>query len=363
MITLTDPLDEAVALHEQALSAQADFRFVDAVDSCRRALDMFETHAGPGDPDVANVLVLLAGCLDDLGEHDQAEPLLRRAVGLLADLPAALPDDGDDLDRLRLHAFRGLAANLRHQGRYAAAEANCLAALRLTFHRADPDRAATLNELGVVYKYAGRFDDAEKCYQRALAAAQSATDRDVQQLATLHHNLAGLAHSRGRWAIGEIHGRRSVALRAAALGPDHPTVVADEANLAAILQAAGQLDEAERLLRRAIDTFARTFGPQHLDVAVNLHNLADLLDTRGDAGQAEALYRRALVIKQHRLGAEHPEVALTLYNLAVLLADAGRTGEAGESAVLAHTILASTVDAGHPALVATEALLDALWDR
>jgi hypothetical protein len=73
----------------------------------------------------------------------------------------------------------------------------------------------------------------------------------------------GLAHARGDHAAGEEPARRSVSIRARAVGPDHPEVAADRAALAAILDALGRHDEAEALLREALRVFEAALGSEH----------------------------------------------------------------------------------------------------
>lgn len=194
-----DPVGEAVALHDRALSAWDECRYPLAADLCRRALELLEAHAGAGSPDVANVLTLLGGAQDELGAHGEAEAHHRRAAGIMG----ALPSQPDVLLRLRVQAALGLAGNLRRQGRYAEAERVYLAAC--------DDAAATWtalemvplhNELGVLYKFAGRFDDAQARYAIVRAVLEDAYGAGHPVLGAVWHNLAGLAHSRGDLAEG-----------------------------------------------------------------------------------------------------------------------------------------------------------------
>ena len=145
---------------------------------------------------------------------------------------------------------------------------------------------------------------------------------DHPDVAAVYHNLGGLEHARGRYARGEPHARRAVAIREQALGPDHPDVAADVAALAAILDGQGKYDEAEPLYRRAwpsssastVRSTTRSPSPEQPGGA---------LARKGDEMKAERLYRRALAIKEKALGPDHPDTALTLNNLAVLCKSRG----------------------------------------
>ncbi|MFF5228340.1 tetratricopeptide repeat protein [Dactylosporangium sp. NPDC000521] len=348
-----DPVDEAVALHDLALSAWDEHRYPRSIDLCRRALGLLEAHAGPGSPDVANVLTLLGSAHDELGEHAAAEAYHRRATAVMA----ALPSRPDVLLRLRVQAAVALAGNLRRQGRYAAAERLLHAACDDAAPRfTDLEMVPLRNELGVLYKFAGRHDDALAQYTAVRTVLEAAHGPDHPALAAVWHNLAGLAHSRDDLATAEACARRSLALHRGCYPPGHPAVVADEAHLAAILQARGEPAEAEPLLRKAIAYFTARHGPDHPDVLTNRHNLAAVLAAR-DPAAAAALYTVVLAGKRRTYGASHPEVALTLTNLAALAAARGAPDEARALAVEAHRILAPQVAATHPALASVTAYL------
>jgi tetratricopeptide (TPR) repeat protein len=313
-------VDDAVALHERALSAYDDHRFRDVLRLCRLALGAFERCCGPDHPDVANVVSLLARAEDEVGAHARAGRHHRRAVRIMTALPAA----GGDLARLRLHVRVGLAGHLRRRGRYGPSGGLLRAVLRTA--EAAPgygplDLAPIWNELGVLYKFSGRLDDARRLYERAYGVLGAVWGpRDVR-LAGLCHNLAGVAHGQGRFAEAEAWALRSLELHTRGYPPDHPAVVADRAHLAVMLLARGSLTEAEPLLRHAIAFFTRRYGPHHYEVAVNLHNLAAVRAGLGDLAGAERLYRRALRAKRAALGAAHPEVAVTLHDLSRVVAE------------------------------------------
>ena len=245
---------------------------------------------------------------------------------------------------------------LRRQGRYREAEEELRAALRLAERAYGAEGAAVaevMNELGVLYKYTARFDEAETLYRRALRILEA--HRDDFETATVWHNLGGLEHARGRPALAEPAARRAVELRTRAVGPDHPAVAADAAALAAILDQLGRVEEAEAMLCRALDVFTRLLGPDHHEVAVNANNLAALRFRRGDHGEAEALWEHALAIKRKRLGPTHPELAPTLVNLGVLAATRGQVERARSLFTEALRILGPDVGADHPARRAASA--------
>jgi tetratricopeptide (TPR) repeat protein len=247
-------------------------------------------------------------------------------------------------------ALRKHGWELQKEGRYRDAARVLRAAVRCAGQASGPDSVDTaraLNALAVCYKYLARFEDAHALYQRALAIA-TARRAGNPFLATLHHNLGGLAHAAGRAADGEPFGRESVRLRTEALGPDHPEVAADLAALGGLLDQQRKFTEAERLYRRAIRIFSRTLGRDHIELATSLNNLAAIAHTRRRYRQAETMYRRAYRITLAHHGDDHPQAAVIANNLAAVLLARGRLDEADDWSGHAVRILERRLGRTHP---------------
>jgi tetratricopeptide (TPR) repeat protein len=323
----SDSLSRAAALHERAIALREAARLPEAERCCRRALELYEAAEGRRHPDVANALVELGQIVEARDRLREAARHHRRALAILAPFTqvteGAAADDADLL-RLALRARVLLAGVERALGNYAAADRLFVAGLRDTirwFGPRDPDVASILNNRGVLRKAQGRYAEAVVFYKRALALL--GRGGDTAALATLHHNLGGIEHARGRYAAGEPHARRSVELRERLLGRSHPSVAADVAALAALVDARGRLDEAAGLYRRALAVFHRTLGPDSVEVGLNLAGLAALRQRQGRVREAEGHYEKSLSILERVFGRAHPEVALTVNNLAYLVRETG----------------------------------------
>ena len=267
------------------------------------------------------------------------------------------------LTRLTALVLIRVAQYALSRGEYARAERLFGFALRIAervLGATDVLVGAILNDLGIVHKYQGRFDEAERAYRRAHGIFLAARAEVSNELAALYHNRGGLEHARGRLAGGEPFARRGLELRERTLGPDHPAVAADAAALGAILDGLGKREEAEALFRRALTVFERTYGAEHQEVAVTLNNLAAHCQAKGDMEEAQRLYQRALAIKERRLGRDHPDVAVTLNNLAVLCRAQGRHSEAEPHYRRALTIFERALGASHPSTVACRENCEAL---
>lgn len=297
---------------------------------------------GPRHPDVANVLLELAGTYHDRSDCGRAQDLCVRALQSLGRRRC-----GKDGDRLRFAALALHADLLVAAGRYREARRVWRRTLGLAERALGAaERRAAHNGLGVVCKHLGCLDEAEGHYRVALRSARRA--RAALELATLYHNLGGLDHARGRFVRGAATARRGLRLREAALGSAHTAVAADKAALASLLEGNDDLEGAEALYREAIRVFRRAYGRTHFEVGLNLGNLAAVAHRRGDLATAGRRYGRALAIQERAAGPAHPLLALLVENFATLRLEQGRQAEAASLYRRAAAIYARTLGPRHP---------------
>lgn len=237
----------------------------------------------------------------------------------------------------RAEALRLEGSRLTASGNYRAANAAYRRALRLA-ERCDPPDvllfAAVLNDFGVLCKFTGKFADAEKMYRRAVKLVRRATGGRSHEaahfLATLHHNLGGIEHARGRYAPALMHARKGVALRKGIRPRDRLALAADEAALAAILADMGRSSEGARIYRRVVRYYGRVLGERHYETGTAWASLGALCWKMGGGAAAERDLRRGIRILESILGRNHPRIASAMNNLAVVCAGRGKIREAGE---------------------------------
>ncbi|MEO3809581.1 tetratricopeptide repeat protein [Sphaerisporangium sp. B11E5] len=290
-----------------------------------------------------------AGELRGRGALREAAEALSSVAGDLSDSP--LPDTAP-VHRLRFAAWRDLAEAMLMLGAYDEAESILRTAGEYVAQMLGPDCvevAVAANDLGVVHKTVGQPAEARRMYAEAHRIL-AGRDPESYEMATLLHNLAGLAHSEGRSAEGERDAREAVRLRTALLGAGHIDVAADLANLGALLEAQGKLDEAEACFDRALATFETVYGRRHREVAFNLGCLAAIAERRGLHARAEDLYLEALAIQRSVVGDDHPETMGTLNNLAYLYLVSDRHAKAREAYRTVVALLEPKVTADHPVL-------------
>ena len=281
-------------------------RPADAVAFASAAAQKFRAMAATDphrQPECAAALIVLADLHLTLGQLTEALATQDELVTLdTAPFPTDTPDQAADR---YADALTRRADTHRLLGHHVAAAADLDRALQTA---ASPlTRAGAHNASGILAKDTGRYDDAEHHYTVALTGMRDVLGDDHPDLASLFHNLAGLAHARGQHADGEEHARHAITLRERTHGPDSPEVAADQAVLGALLAGQGRHDEAEATFQSTLATWTRHRGPDHYEVAVSLHHLGVIHAAQGDPETAADELRRALVIKQAALGPDHTE--------------------------------------------------------
>ena len=338
---------QAIELQERAWALQAEGKLDDARQACQQALGLMEKSEGPDSPDVANLLNDLADIETERQNFAEAFVLAERAQAIASRLGDLF--SGEDAARIQLKTLELLGMIHRMLGNYAQAEVELKRALAIAvahFGEIGEEAAQGRNNLGVLYKYWGRFDEGQRLYREALTS----TPENSLARSTIYHNIGGILQAQGDFVSAEDPARKAWEISRVLLGEDDPRTMRDAAAYAGILVDLGKLEASELIYRRALEIFEKTYGPEHYEVAVTLHGLGAALAARGAFQEAEDHYRRALAIKEKRLGADSPCAALTRQNLGSLLNRTGRVGEAVPLLECAVAVLERQLRRGHPHL-------------
>lgn len=356
----SQPDQSGVQLAAETAAALAAGELTRGAALADAAAAAFLAEQGEPNFDAPNMLRLRAEALLTLGDHAAAAQTLDRADAYAAALPA-----GEPFDRLRVHLgrLRGLA--LLDAGDRPAARTvltDTLALCEATLGPDDADAAGLHNMLGIVGKFMGTFDAAATHYARAIEIYER-SGAAPGVIAALHHNLGGLAHSRGDLPTAERETRRALELHTDSHGPAHPDTAGDRGQLAAILSELGRHEEAERELRRTAEDFAAAYGPDHVEVAIAHTALGAALHRVGRLDEADDAYRTGLAARERTQGENHPMLAPTLLNLSALCEQRGNRSEARAFARRAADVLAGAVTDDHPHRIAAQQRLDELSAR
>jgi serine/threonine-protein kinase len=274
----------------------------------------------------------------NLGEYDEAERLLTRAVAL----SRALPDPAALAETLIHLSWVHRSRSEHDKARQLVEEA--LAIRRRVLPAEHPDVAAAVYELGFV---AQSNQDLAVRYREALAILQKSGAMPDLQL-RLHHGLATSLRRQGRLGEAVLFDREAVALAERVFGDDDYRTGKAMIHLAdQVRDIEGDLTAAEQLYRRGLDLVRREFGASHLELTHPLTGLATLQARLGHHDEAVELLREVLTIRIAATGERHPAAANVLGSVAVALEQAGRLTEAEATAHRSIEIMRSALGPRH----------------
>lgn len=332
-----------------------EVRLEEAVASFREAMALREEVLGADHPSTAHVRSWLAKAIGSL--PDPAEALPHAEAGL-----KVLERELDDDPRLA-EAHWILAEILQALARYDAAEeeyAKGMAIQRALFGESSVRVASGLTSLGSLYLEMGRFEDAERSHQEALALYEAIPGSELRAASSLL--MLGRLHLMQR----DDAGARPLLERAAALYLERKP--ADEAllgfvldDLAGVAQRLGDRVAALEHARGAVEIEARRqdFPPQVL--ARRRVTLARLLIEAGEPEDGLETARLAFEYFETEPEASLDRAACELLIYQVMIYRE-RFEEAEQPLLDLHARLATNVGADHAASRAVQAHLVRLFE-
>ncbi len=208
-----------------------------------------------------------------------------------------------------------------------------------------PLRAEAQLQVGLLQRYLGAHDEAERALERAYFLGQELERDELAREA-----VTMLAYVVARLQLRPDDGMRWLeAARVAAERVGGDKAWADYLDTeGSVLWAARRHDEALARYQLALPLLEKEWGPQHPEVAGVLNNIGLLLLELDRPDVALDYIRRSLAIRETALGSQHPEVGKMLNNLGLALLRAGRDDEAIVSFERAHELRRRVLGPGHP---------------
>ncbi len=332
-----------------------NIKIVDVLDNAATELD---TSFG-GQPEVeAAVRGALGETYQGIGQFDEAESHLLRAVGLLAERLGPSHEK-------TLNARGALAALYYAQGRLEEAETlgrQVVEARRSVAGDDDQVLIEDLTSLGNVLRDLGKYDEAEVLLREALERAGTIPAEQANLEGDILNELALTVHYKGDYEGAEPLFRKALALTRQQLGPEHPRVAIALHNLASLLHDQGHYAAAESMYREALDMRVKLLGEEHPETLITMNNLGLLYDNEGRFDEAEPLYVRVLEIRTRILGENNWHTLSSVYNLGVFYRNTDQLEKAEPMLVKAMDGFLNLLGEGHLYTFTSMAGLAILYD-
>ncbi len=248
---------------------------------------------------------------------ERAEPALERVF--------------QDRPRAEALARQHIGVTWRNLGRYAEAARHlerALALRREALGEDHPDTADSANSLGVAYLHGGKPEKAVPLFAQALASLKATLGEDHPLTLQAMNNLAAAYQEGGKRELALPLQEEVLARRRRSLGEDHPQTLQTMNQLASSYRKAEKLDRAWPLLQQALSKCSRKLGEEHPDTLYTLSNLVAWYQAAGKPRLALGLLEPALARYKRRLGEDHPETLTAANSLAEAYRDVGQLDQA-----------------------------------
>jgi eukaryotic-like serine/threonine-protein kinase len=309
---------------------------------------------------VARGYLQLGQLYSSIGQNEDSEESLRKAIELMR--PVAAAHDADGTLRMALaDSCKQLGSLLRHVGRLEEAEAayreRCTILLAVQDDGIMNEKLERLiadshHDVGRILADRGDHAAAEQAYRRAVELLEglslaNSTSANRYFLAVAHFNLGELQFQTARLEEGEAHTRTAVTLlrenvnQEAAVQEYRQFLAVALNNLGMFLYQSGQTEEAHDAFQEHVDILAALAAdypemPDYRgDLAVGYGNIAALLRPMGRRDEAEQAARAAVKLLETLVN-QHPEVPVYRVHLATYTNNLGnclRDNDELESAI------------------------------
>lgn len=320
-------------------------RYDEARSVAQQSLALGTAAYGADDPRLVGTLSALGLLARQLENYKDAEGYFERALAIQQRAPKPdLYDISDAMDDLG--DLYGL------EGRFDDGERLLLQSVKTREQLgAGQSFSKIFNDLGNLYKDAGRLAESETAFKRALADDRARQDENHPNVAATMGNLASVLEDASRFAEAEIYYKKTLLIYEKVFGPDHPTTAVGLSNLANNYRDQGRSQDALGLQQRVLAIYEKSSGPESTDVARTLTNMANSYEKVGRDDESGALYEKSLRIIAAKFGENSPQATTALANLARWELDHDKLDGAEEKLNRALRIKESAFAPDHPELI------------
>jgi len=266
----------------------------------------------PQDPDArAELLSVMVRIYGALGLHG---PSLEPALEALALRRQVHGEAHESV----VHGLRLVGAALHGLADYPGAEAAYREALAVGIGLQELDpvvMAATLEDLGAILRWTGRWIEADEALREAseIRWYQALDERDMVGYWMARSLLAGYEYD---FATALLASREEVKARRRRDGDDHPGLVDALYRIVPFLFSSGDSAGYESAIEEGLALSLEVFGEDHPSTARGLIRRGGILRRRGDRPGGDSAIHEGIGILRRTLGEDHPEVATALQTLA-----------------------------------------------
>ena len=210
-----------------------------------------------------------------------------------------------------------------------------------------PDYAAAVNDLGLLFRDKGDYDQSELLLRESLAMERRLLGEKHPELALSLNNLALVLRRKGDLAGAEATYRQALAMQRELLGSVHPDVANTLNNLAFVVYDRGDVGGALKAEGDSLEIYRKLFPHDNPDVARIMNRIGYWYTEVRDYATADRYLEEALAMRRRLFGQSHPEIASSLLHVGILQVATGKYRDALVSSRTAAEIYTAALSASN----------------
>ena len=260
-----------------------------------------------------------------------------------------------------------LGSTYWHLGRYSEAEDHLKRSLEIRRDRLDNsedfDTLLCMRELGWVYHWLGKYEQAEPLLVEALDGMRRTLNAEDGTLLYCMGWLSWLYINQGRYEEAEPLQAEALEVIQRKLGAEHEWAPSFMYSIGYIYRLQKRFDEAEKLITEALDICRRTRGDLGIETLTIITALGSLYSDQQRYQDVERLWAEALEGRRKVLGDEHPETFGLMSYLGSLYLRQGKLNQAEPLLAECYQKSREVLGEEHPKTFAVMSSLGSLYRR
>ncbi|CAF1070622.1 unnamed protein product [Adineta steineri] len=192
----------------------------------------------------------------------------------------------------------------------------------------DKSKAPLYNQLGLIKRHQGKYQEALTFYEKSLSIKQKTIPSNYLDLASSYNNIGNVHQCMGNHSKALSFHEKALLARQSLLPPNHPDLAVSYGNIGTVHQNMNNDSKALLSHEKALEIRQLSLPPNHPDLASSYDNIGIVHQKMGNYSKALLSHEKALEIRQQSLPPNHPDSASSYDNIGIVLKCMGNYSKA-----------------------------------
>ncbi|CAF4005646.1 unnamed protein product [Adineta steineri] len=217
----------------------------------------------------------------------------------------------------------------------------------------DKSKAPLYNQLGLIKRNQGKYQEALTFYEKSLSIKQKTIPPNYLDLASSYNNIGNVHQCMGNHSKALSFHEKALLARQSLLPPNHPDLAVSYGNIGNVHQNMSNNSKALLSHEKALEVRQQSLPPNHPDLASSYDNIGIVHQNMGNYSEALSFHEKSLEMRQQSLPPNHPHLASSYNNIGIVHQKMGNYSEALSSHEEALEIRQESLPPNHPDLTSS----------